>query len=88
MYVSEGKFAGLNDTIFNSRQDLYEFMQKAGGYDTSVIKIEKTNPEKSKNPIIQVGPPSYPNSKNQKADCYPDKPLPPEVEERWGSKKK
>ena len=93
LYVSEGRFAGLNDTLFNSRQDLYAFMRKAGGYDLSVIgtdtiKNNQSNSEKSKYPMIKVGPPSYPNKKNQKADCYPDKPLPPEVEERWGNKKK
>ena len=93
LYVSEGRFAGLNDTIFNSRQDLYEFMRKAGGYDLSVIgadtvKNNQSNSEKSKYPMIKVGPPSYPSKKNQKADCYPDKPLPPEVEKRWGDKKK
>jgi hypothetical protein len=97
LYVFEGRFvkskyAGLNDTIFNSRQDLYAFMRKAGGYDLSVIgsdtiKNDQSNSEKSRYPMIQVGPPSYPNSKNQKADCYPDKPLPPEVEKRWGGKK-
>ena len=93
LYVSEGRFAGLNDTLFNSRQDLYAFMRKAGGYDLSVIgtdtiKNNQSNSEKSKYPMIKVGPPRYPNEKNQKADCYPDKPLPPEVEKRWGSKKK
>jgi len=98
LYVFEerfvkSKYAGLNDTIFNSRQDLYAFMRKAGGYDLSVIgsdtiKNDQSNSEKSRYPMIQVGPPSYPNGKNQKADCYPDKPLPPEVEKRWGSKKK
>jgi len=67
-------------------------MRKAGGYDLSVIgsdtiKNDQSNSEKSRYPMIQVGPPSYPNGKNQKADCYPDKPLPPEVEERWGGKK-
>ena len=92
LYVSEDKFAGLNDTLFNSRQDLYAFMRKAGGYDLTVIgadtiKSNSSESEKSKYPMIKVGPPSYPNSKNQKADCYPDKPLPPEVEERWGSQK-
>ena len=97
LYVFEerfvkSKYAGLNDTIFNSRQDLYAFMRKAGGYDLSVIgsdtiKNDQSNSEKSRYPMIQVGPPSYPNSKNQKADCYPDKPLPPEVEKRWGSQK-
>ena len=92
LYVYKGKFAGLNDTLFNSRQDLYEFMRKAGGYDLSVIVADTTKSssydlEKSKYPMIKVGPPSYPNSKNQKADCYPDKPLPPEVEKRWGSQK-
>ena len=93
LYVSGDRFAGLNDTIFNSRQDLYEFMRKAGGYDLSVIgndtiKNNQSNSEKSKYPMIKVGPPSYPNKKNQKADCYPDKPLPPEVIEHWDSKKK
>ena len=93
LYVYKGKFAGLNDTLFNSRQDLYSFMRKAGGYDLSVIgadtiKNDQSNSEKSRYPMIQVGPPRYPNEKNQKADCYPDKPLPPEVEKRWGSKKK
>ena len=39
LYVSEGKFAGLNDTIFNSRDDLYRFMLEAGGYDTTVVKV-------------------------------------------------
>ena len=92
LYVSEGKFAGLNDTLFNSREDLYAFMRKAGGYDLSVIgadtiKNNQSNSEKSKYPMIKVGPPRYPNEKNQKADCYPDKPLPPEVEKRWGSQK-
>ena len=97
LYVFEGRFvkskyAGLNDTIFNSRQDLYAFMRKAGGYDLSVIgsdtiKNNQSNSEKSKYPMIKVGPPRYPNEKNQKADCYPDKPLPPEVEKRWGSQK-
>ena len=72
---------------------MYAFMRKAGGYDLTVIGIDtiknnQSNSEKSKYPMIQVGPPSYPNSKNQKADCYPDKPLPPEVIEHWDSKKK
>ena len=92
LYVSGDRFAGLNDTLFNSRQDLYSFMRKAGGYDLSVIgadtkKNNSNESEKSKYPMIKVGPPRYPNEKNQKADCYPDKPLPPEVEERWGGKK-
>lgn len=92
LYVSGGRFAGLNDTLFNSRQDLYAFMRKAGGYDLTVIgadtiKSNSSESEKSKYPMIKVGPPSYPNSKNQKADCYPDKPLPPEVIEHWDSKK-
>lgn len=46
LYVSEGRFAGLNDTIFNSRQDLYEFMRKAGGYDLSVIGSDTINKSK------------------------------------------
>ena len=37
LYVSGDRFAGLNDTLFNSRQDLYAFMRKAGGYDLTVI---------------------------------------------------
>ncbi len=91
LYVYKCMFAGLNDTLFNSREDLYAFMRKAGGYDLTVIgadtiKNNSSNSEKSKNPMIQVGPPSYPNEKNQKADCYPNKPLPPEVEERWEAK--
>lgn len=46
LYVSEGKFAGLNDTLFNSRQDLYAFMRKAGGYDLSVIGADTINKSK------------------------------------------
>ena len=50
LYVSEGKFAGLNDTLFNSRRDLYDFMIKAGGYDLSVIL-----PDTSQNPSAKKG---------------------------------
>ncbi len=63
LYVSEGKFAGLNDTLFNSRQELYDFMRKVGGYDTTVIgsgtppKVQ-TNPNESHHKVIQYGPPS------------------------------
>jgi hypothetical protein len=50
LYVSEGKFAGLNDTLFNSRRDLYDFMIKAGGYDLSVIQ-----PDTSQTPSAKKG---------------------------------
>ena len=93
LYVSGGKFAGLNDTIFNSRNDLYRFMLEAGGYDTTVVKI--TEPKDSGNsapqsryPMIEVGPPNREPDNTPKASCYPDKPLPPEVEQRWGGQKK
>ena len=46
LYVSGDRFAGLNDTLFNSRQDLYAFMRKAGGYDLSVIGTDTINKSK------------------------------------------
>ena len=63
LYVSEGKFAGLNDTLFNSRQELYDFMRKVGGYDTTIIGSGappnvQTNPNESHHKVIQYGPPS------------------------------
>jgi len=92
LYVSEGKFAGLNDTLFNSRRDLYDFMIKAGGYDLSVILPDTSqNPSvtsQSKYPIIPVGPPDTAPDNSKRAACYPDKPLPPEVEKRWGKEAK
>ena len=93
LYVSGEKFAGLNDTIFNSRNDLYRFMLEAGGYDTSVVKISEPKvPEdsapQSRYPMIEVGPPNTEPDNTPKASCYPDKPLPPEVEQRWGGQKK
>ncbi|MBR3572969.1 MAG: hypothetical protein IKN99_06915 [Bacteroidales bacterium] len=93
LYVSEGKFAGLNDTIFNSRQELYDFMRKVGGYDTTVIgsgappKVQ-TNPNESHHKVIQYGPPSKAPSNKKWTSSYSDKPLPPEVEKRWGKKGK
>ena len=69
LYVSGGKFAGLNDTLFNSRNDLYRFMLEAGGYDTTVVKI------------------SEPKKQDKNRD-YINRPLPPEVEQRWGGQKK
>ena len=69
LYVSGGKFAGLNDTLFNSRNDLYRFMLEAGGYDTTVVKI------------------SEPKKQDKDRD-YINRPLPPEVEQRWGGQKK
>ena len=93
LYVSEGKFAGLNDTIFNSRQELYDFMRKVGGYDTTVIgsgappKVQ-TNPNESHHKVIQYGPPSKAPDNKKWTSSYSDKPLPPEVEKRWGKKGK
>ena len=89
LYVDGGKFGGLNDTIFNSRNDLYRFMLEAGGYDTTVVKIaEPKDPEdsapQSRYPMIEVGPPNRDPDNSPKASCYPDKPLPPEIEKRWG----
>ena len=52
MYVSEGKFAGLNDTLFNSRRDLYDFMIKAGGYDLSVILPDTSQTPSSKKGVM------------------------------------
>ena len=93
LYISNGKFAGLNDTLFNSREDLYRFMLEAGGYDTTVVKISEPKvPEdsapQSRYPMIEVGPPNTEPDNTPKASCYPDKPLPPEVEQRWGGQKK
>ena len=86
LYVSEGKFAGLNDTLFNSRRDLYDFMIQAGGYDLSVIHPDTTKPkypsDQSKYPIISVGPSTAPNDK--RFSYNPNKPVSPEVEKRWG----
>ena len=86
LYVSEGKFAGLNDTLFNSRRDLYDFMIQAGGYDLSVIHPDTTKPkypsDQSKYPIIPVGPSTAPNDK--RFSYNPNKPVSPEVEKRWG----
>ena len=89
LYVSKGRFAGLNDTLFNSRNDLYRFMLEAGGYDTTVVRIaEPKDPEdsapQSRYPMIEVGPPNRDSDNSPKASCYPDKPLPPEIEKRWG----
>ena len=89
LYVDGGKFGGLNDTIFNSRNDLYRFMLEAGGYDTTVVKISEPKvPEdsapQSRYPMIEVGPPNRDPDNSPKASCYPDKPLPPEIEKRWG----
>ena len=89
MSLDGGKFGGLNDTIFNSRNDLYRFMLEAGGYDTSVVKIsEPKDPEdsapQSLYPMIEIGPPNRDSDNSPKASCYPDKPLPPEIEKRWG----
>ena len=92
LYVSEGKFAGLNDTLFNSRRDLYDFMIKAGGYDLAVILPDTSKTpsvtSQSKHPIIPVGPPNTAPDNSKRASCYPDKPLPPEVEKRWGKEAK
>ena len=93
LYVSGGKFAGLNDTLFNSRNDLYRFMLEAGGYDTTVVKItepkvQEDSAPQSRYPMIEVGPPNRDPDNTPKASCYPDKPLPPEVEQRWGGQKK
>ena len=87
LYVSEGKFAGLNDTLFNSRRDLYDFMIQAGGYDLSVILPDTTMPkstsDQSKYPTIPVGPSkSAPNDK--RFSYNPNKPVSPEIEKRWG----
>ncbi|MBO4488652.1 MAG: hypothetical protein J5741_03215 [Bacteroidales bacterium] len=92
LYVSGGKFAGLNDTLFNSRNDLYRFMLEAGGYDTTVVKmsepkVSRDNTPRSRYPMIEVGPPNREPDNTSKASCYPDKPLPPEVEQRWGGQK-
>jgi len=92
LYVSEGKFAGLNDTLFNSRRDLYDFMIKAGGYDLSVILPDTSKTpsatSQSKHPIIPVGPPNTAPDNSKRASCYPDKPLPPEIEKSWGKEAK
>ena len=93
LYVSGNKFAGLNDTLFNSRQELYDFMRKVGGYDTTVIgsgtppKVQ-TNPNKSHHKVIQYGPPSKAPDNKKWTSSYSDKPLPPEVEKRWGKEAK
>lgn len=89
LYVSGDRFAGLNDTLFNSRQELYDFMRKVGGYDTTVIgsgtppKVQ-TNPNESHHKVIQYGPPSKAPDNKKWTSSYSDKPLPPEVEKRWG----
>lgn len=89
LYVSGNKFAGLNDTLFNTRQELYDFMRKVGGYDTTVIgagtppKVQ-TNPNESHHKVIQYGPPSKAPDNKKWTSSYSDKPLPPEVEKRWG----
>ena len=58
LYVSGDKFAGLNDTLFNSRNDLYRFMLEAGGYDTSVVKIsEQKTQDKNRDYINRTLPP-------------------------------
>jgi len=58
LYISNGKFAGLNDTLFNSREDLYRFMLEAGGYDTSVVKItESKTQDKNRDYINRTLPP-------------------------------
>lgn len=93
LYVSEGKFAGLNDTLFNSRQELYDFMRKVGGYDTTVIgsgtppKVQ-TNPNESHHKVIQYGPPSKAPDNSKWTSSGSAKPLPPEVEKRWGKEAK
>ena len=93
LYVSGDRFAGLNDTLFNSRQELYDFMRKVGGYDTTVIgsgtppKVQ-TNPNKSHHKVIQYGPPSKAPDNKKWTSSYSDKPLPPEVEKRWGKEAK
>lgn len=93
LYVSEGKFAGLNDTLFNSRQELYDFMRKVGGYDTTVIGSgappkTQANSNESKYKLIQYGPPSKAPDNKKWTSSYSDKPLPPEVEKRWGKEAK
>ena len=58
LYVSDGRFAGLNDTLFNSRNDLYRFMLEAGGYDTTVVKIsEPKTQDKNRDYINRTLPP-------------------------------
>ena len=89
LYVAEGKFAGLNDTLFNSRQDLYDFMWKVGGYDTTVIgngapQKNLTNSNESHHKVIQYGPPSKVPDNKKWTSYNSNNPIPPEVEKRWG----
>lgn len=77
LYVSGGKFAGLNDTLFNSRQELYDFMRKVGGYDTTVIGSgtppkTQTVPNELHHKVIQYGPPSKaPDNKKWSSPTVP-----------------
>ena len=93
LYVSGNKFAGLNDTLFNTRQELYDFMRKVGGYDTTVIgsgtpqKVQ-TYSNETHHKVIQCGPPSKAPDNSKWTSSGSAKPLPPEVEKRWGKEAK
>lgn len=88
LYVSGNRFAGLNDTIFNSRQELYDFMRTVGGYDTTVIgngtPKNLTNPNESHHKVIQYGPPSKVPDNKKWTSYNSNNPILPEVEKRWG----
>ncbi len=58
LYVSGDKFLGLNDTLFNSRNDLYRFMLEAGRYDTTVVRVvEPKTQDKNRDYINRTLPP-------------------------------
>ena len=91
LYVAGNRFAGLNDTIFNSRQELYDFMRTVGGYDTTVIgngtpPNVQTNSNESHHKVIQYGPPSKAPDNKKWTSSHSDQPLPPEIEKRSLSK--
>lgn len=93
LYVSGNRFGGLNDTLFNSRQELYDFMRKVGGYDTTVIGSgtppkTQTVPNELHHKVIQYGPPSKAPDNKKWSSSYSDKPIPPEIEKRWGKEAK